>query len=130
MPIELKRVLIADDDPALVELMTEGLAKLPIGVEQAFDGKEALEKVRSGAFDLVLLDIMMPMIDGYHIASEITSTMGEQAPKILYITSRDTKREGHLAGMTGAIGMLQKPFEMKEFREAVCGALGLPSPQV
>jgi DNA-binding response OmpR family regulator len=64
--------------------------------------------------DLILLDIMMPYIDGYHVAYEITAKLGNNAPRIVIITSRDTVREKGIALMSGAHEIIQKPFDLDE----------------
>ena len=69
--------------------------------------------------DLVLLDVMMPYIDGYHVASEICSKMGRNAPKIMIMTSRDTVREKGIALMSGAVSVLQKPFGMLDLHDKI-----------
>jgi DNA-binding response OmpR family regulator len=114
------RILIADDDPDLLELLKMDLSFQEYDILTAVNGKEALEfATKEEGLDLVLLDVMMPYIDGYHVASEICSKMGSNAPKIMIMTSRDTNREKGIALMSGAIAVLQKPFGMAELHKKI-----------
>ena len=73
--------------------------------------------------DLILLDVMMPYIDGYHVAYEVTNKLGAKAPHIIIMTSRDTTREKGIALMSGAHEVIQKPFEMAKLHERVAAVL-------
>ena len=108
-----KRILIADDDPDLVDLLKMDLTHQGYDILVAMNGKEALQMAMSEKVDLVLLDVMMPYIDGYHVAYEVTSKLGSGAPMIVLMTSRDTSREKGIAIMSGAAEVFQKPFEME-----------------
>ena len=114
-----KRILIADDDPDLLELLRMDLTYQGYEVLTAADGKAALQIATSQQLDLCLLDVMMPYIDGYHVASELSQKMGKNVPKIMIMTSRDTVREKGIAMMSGAVSILQKPFEMKVLHDRI-----------
>lgn len=114
-----KRILIADDDPDLLELLKMDLTFQEYDVHTAVNGKEALELATKERFDLVLLDVMMPYIDGYHVASELSNKLGANCPRIMIMTSRDTNREKGIAMMSGAVSILQKPFGMAELHKRV-----------
>jgi len=114
-----KRILIADDDPDLLELLRMDLSFQGYEVFTAADGREALAVAQKETLDLVLLDVMMPYIDGYHVAYEISGKMGPSAPKIIIITSRDTVREKGVAMMSGALMIIQKPFGMSELHKTL-----------
>jgi DNA-binding response OmpR family regulator len=109
-----KRILIADDDPDLLELLKLDLSYNGYDIITAANGKDALATAQVEKVDLILLDVMMPYIDGYHVAYELSNKMGAQTPKIIIMTSRDTVREKGIALMSGAISLLQKPFPMAE----------------
>jgi len=114
-----KRILIADDDPDLLELLKMDLTFQDYEIRTATNGKDALEIATKEKFDLVLLDVMMPYIDGYHVASEISSKLGANAPNIMIMTSRDTQREHGVAMMSGAASVMQKPFGMAELHKKI-----------
>src|ERR1700692_1911618 len=94
-----KRILVADDDPDLLDLLKMDLGFQGYEVLVAANGKDALQTAMSEHLDLVLLDVMMPYIDGYHVAYELTNKLGNKAPCILIMTSRDTQREKGIAIM-------------------------------
>jgi two-component system alkaline phosphatase synthesis response regulator PhoP len=121
-----KRILVADDDPDLLELLKMDLAFQGYEVVAATNGKEALDMASSQKVDLVLLDVMMPYIDGYHVAAELSAKMGKSVPKIVIMTSRDTVREKGIAMMSGAVSVLQKPFEMKTLHDRLKDILEKP----
>ena len=109
---ERKRILIADDDADLVDLLKLELTRKGFDVVTAADGQEALKLAREEKLDLVLLDVMMPGIDGYHVAQELSKTLGEACPKMIIITCRDVSREQGLALMCGASASIQKPIQL------------------
>jgi DNA-binding response OmpR family regulator len=109
-----KRILVADDDPDLLELLKMDLGYQGYEVLAAANGKDALAVATNERLDVVLLDVMMPYIDGYHVAYELSNKLGAQAPKIVIMTSRDTVREKGIAMMSGAVSILQKPFSMAD----------------
>lgn len=109
-----KRILIADDDPDIADLLETYFRKGGYEVTVVVNGKDALRQAENAKFDLVLLDVMMPYIDGYHVASEITSKFGADAPKILIITSRDVASEKGMALLSGASDAVQKPFTLAD----------------
>src|ERR1700758_3690746 len=73
MGIETGRLLVVDDVEMNRDLLSRRLMQQGHTVEVAENGRRALEKVRAGEFDLVLLDIMMPEVDGYQVLKEMTS---------------------------------------------------------
>lgn len=119
-----KRILIADDDPDLIDLLESFFRGQGYDVTAKVNGKDALQAAEEGRYDLVLLDVMMPYIDGYHVASEISSRLGSQAPKIIIMTSRDTASEKGIALLSGANDVVQKPFSLEDISAKVKAALG------
>ncbi len=119
-----KLILIADDDPDLIDLLESYFKGSGYEVTAKVNGKDALQAAESEKFDLVLLDVMMPYIDGYHVASEISSRLGTNAPKIIIMTSRDTASEKGIAMLSGASDVVQKPFSLEEMEAKVKAALG------
>ncbi len=120
-----KRILVADDDPDLIDLLESFLKGEGYEVTAKVNGKDALQAAESERFDLVLLDVMMPYIDGYHVASEISSRLGPAAPKMIIMTSRDTASEKGIALLSGASDVVQKPFSLEEISAKVKSALGV-----
>jgi len=122
-----KRILVADDDPDLLDLLKMDLGFQGYEVLCAANGKDALQLAMAEQLDLVLLDVMMPYIDGYHVAYELTNKLGAKAPRIMIMTSRDTVKEKGIALMSGAAEVLQKPFEMAKLHERIVAVLAKPA---
>lgn len=125
---DTKRILVADDDPDLIYLLETDLKKEGYDVTLATNGKDALQIINKEKFDLVLLDVMMPYIDGYHVAYEISSRHGENTPKVLIMTSRDTAREKGIALMSGAASIIQKPFTLDELHAKLAEIINCQPP--
>jgi DNA-binding response OmpR family regulator len=121
-----KRILVADDDPDLLDLLKMDLTHQGYDIVTAANGKDALQTALNETLDLVLLDVMMPYIDGYHVAYELTNKLGAKAPKIMIMTSRDTVKEKGIALMSGATEVLQKPFEMAKLHDRIKAVLEKP----
>ena len=111
------RILIADDEINILGVLTEVLENAGHEVVGAPDGNEALFQLQSKKFDVALLDVMMPKIDGYHLAQAIHSL--PQPPKIIIMTSRDFDGDQQALVGTGALAFLSKPFSNKDVLEAV-----------
>ncbi|MBI4657046.1 MAG: response regulator [Elusimicrobia bacterium] len=114
-----KRILIADDDPDILDLLESYLVKKGYEVVIVNNGKDAIQKVEYEKFDLLLLDVMMPYIDGYHVAHEISSRLEQNMPRIIIMTSRDVSNEKGIALLSGAQDMIQKPFSLAELENKI-----------
>ena len=121
-----KRILVADDDPDLLDLLKMDLGLQGYEILPAANGKDALQLAMSEKLDLILLDVMMPYIDGYHVAYEVSNKLGLKAPRIVLMTSRDTAREKGVALMSGAEEVIQKPFEMAALHAKLLEILAKP----
>ncbi|MBP7796505.1 MAG: response regulator [Elusimicrobiales bacterium] len=105
------KILIADDDADISELLSNFLASKGHSCDVVNNGKDAILKVRNNEYDLLLLDVIMPYMDGYHVAYEITNNL-ENPPIIIILTSRDIQFEKPIAKMSGAYDIIQKPFKL------------------
>ncbi len=106
------KLLVAEDDENLGMLLADFLRRKGFTVDLAENGKLALEKFRNGKYDFCILDVMMPHVDGFTLATEIRA-VDKQVP-ILFLTAKDLK-EDKLAGFSiGADDYMTKPFIMDE----------------
>lgn len=106
------RILVVDDDRAVRESLRRSLAFNGYSVELAEDGVEALERIASDRPDAVVLDVMMPRLDGLEVCRRLRST-GDDLP-VLVLTARDSVSE-RVAGLdAGADDYLPKPFALEE----------------
>ena len=113
----MKKVLVADDEDELRELLRFSLDNDGFAVTTAKNGKEALDLSRSQKFDVIVMDVMMPIMDGYHASSEITQD--PKAPPVLLLTSRDFDQDQAAIKGSGASAFLSKPFDIPELVKAV-----------
>ncbi len=112
-----KRILVADDDADLLDFLKADLTRAGYEVSTVENGRDALGAILSDhAPDLVLLDVMLPYVDGYHVAQEAVSTLGDKTPPIIILTCRDAAREKGIAFMSGASDFIQKPFDIADLR--------------
>jgi DNA-binding response OmpR family regulator len=119
------KILIADDDPDIVDLLETYFTGREYDVTIVTNGKDALKKAENEKFDIILLDVMMPYIDGYHVAYEISSKQESSSPKIVIMTSRDVSTEKGIALLSGASEVVQKPFSLEDLQSKIDSALGI-----
>jgi two-component system, OmpR family, response regulator len=106
------RVLIVEDEPKLAALLRRGLRKEGMSVDLAARGDEALWKAEATAYDAIVLDLMLPKIDGLEVCRRMRDA-GVWAP-VLMLTARDSVRD-RVAGLdSGADDYLTKPFSYAE----------------
>ncbi|MFF0728937.1 response regulator transcription factor [Streptomyces sp. NPDC004134] len=112
MTEQQQRILIVDDEPAVREALERSLAFEGYGTELAVDGLDALDKAASYRPDLVVLDVLMPRMDGLTAARRLRAA-GDRTP-ILMLTARDTVGDRVTGLDAGADDYLVKPFELDE----------------
>ncbi len=112
-------VLVVDDTPANIDILLEGLGSEPYEVAVAIDGEAALEFVADTVPDLVLLDVMMPGIDGYEVCKQLKENPATAKVPVIFLTALD-KVENKSAGFErGGVDYVTKPFEIVEVRARV-----------
>ena len=105
------RILIVDDEPSITEFVSYAMQKEGYLTEIASDGEEALRKIEQQHFDLFILDIMLPGIDGYELCRRIRTKM---STPILFLSARDTELNKVVGLELGADDYVIKPFDSKE----------------
>lgn len=123
-----KSLLVVDDSATMRQLLCMTLTRVDgitlANITEASDGKDALEKVRSGSFDLVLTDIRMPRMDGLEFIRTVRSELNDQALPIIIISTKGADEDVQLGMDLGASGYLSKPVSMARLREMVTSFLG------
>ncbi len=109
-------VLVVDDDPDMQEVMALTLELGGYQVSRASNGREALELVEAEMPDLILLDMRMPVMDGWAFAAELRRRQGPRAPIVVCTAAEDARRR---AREVDAVGCLSKPFELEEMLRLV-----------
>jgi DNA-binding response OmpR family regulator len=105
------RILIVEDDRKLARLLKKGLDEQSHSVTVAFDGAEGLEAAQYGEFDVLVLDVMLPGLDGFSIVRRLRAA-GSTTP-ILLLTARDAPEDVVVGLDAGADDYLTKPFSFK-----------------
>jgi two-component system chemotaxis response regulator CheY len=105
----MARVLIIDDSEHIRQLLAITLRMKKHEVVQAENGLEGLEKLRGGGFDLVLVDLDMPVMSGLEFLERVRTEIGAKAPRCLVLTA-EAREVRERALSLGAAGALTKPF--------------------
>ena len=106
------KILIVDDEKNIVDILTYNLEKEGYEVEAAYDGRAGLEAARTCAPDLILLDVMLPYMDGFEVCSEIRKT--DRLTPIIMLTAREEERDKVYGLELGADDYITKPFSVRE----------------
>lgn len=126
------RVLVVEDEPKLLKLLGQGLAEAGFSVDGAADGARGLADARTGRYDAVVLDLMLPGMPGIDVLRALRKE-GRATP-VLILTARDGV-EARVAGLdAGADDWMTKPFALAELtarlRALIRRANGAPSPEI
>jgi DNA-binding response OmpR family regulator len=120
MPVKKTTVLVADDDPHLLRLVTRNLQFEGYEVIPASDGQQALEQIEAQSPDLVLLDVMMPKMDGFTLCQRVREF---SAVPIIIVTARGQDQDKVRGLDLGADDYLIKPFSIEELLARVRAVL-------
>jgi len=108
------KILVVDDQPINVQLLKRKLEREGIQVIAAYSGLEALECVNRDKPDLILLDVMMPDMDGIEVCQRLQSSEETRSIPVIFITAR-TSKEGKIEGLgVGAVDYITKPIDLDE----------------
>jgi two-component system, OmpR family, response regulator len=114
------RILLVDDEHAIQTLLSYPLRKDGYDVVQATDGRAALDRFSEGTYDLVVLDLMLPKLDGLEVCRRIRA---RSTVPIIMLTARAEEIDKVVGLEIGADDYITKPFSMREFRSRVKAAL-------
>jgi DNA-binding response OmpR family regulator len=120
MTPDAPRILLVDDEHAVQTLLAYPLRKEGYEVVAATTGPEALDRFRDGKFDLVVLDVMLPQIDGFDVCRELRA---KSTVPIIMLTAKAEEFDKVLGLELGADDYITKPFSLREFRSRVKAAL-------
>ena len=108
----MKRLLLVEDEPGLVLTLTDRLSREGYAVDTSADGESGLERAASSAFDLILLDVMLPRLNGLDVLRELRRR-GNETP-VIVLTARGQVVDKVVGLKLGADDYVTKPFEMME----------------
>jgi DNA-binding response OmpR family regulator len=120
MPTKTARILLVDDERPVQKLLSFPLEKEGYEVVQAHDGQQALARFEEQPFDLVVLDIMLPQLDGLEVCRRLRA---KSSVPIIMLTAKAEEFDKVLGLELGADDYITKPFSMREFRSRVRAAL-------
>jgi two-component system, OmpR family, alkaline phosphatase synthesis response regulator PhoP len=123
-----KRILVVDDDADVVEMLCFNLKKAGFAIGTAFNGVEALKKARSIMPDLILLDLMLPELDGFAVCEILRRDKATASIQIIMLTAMASEL-GRLTGLDcGANDYVSKPFSPKDLVSRVQNLLQQTAP--
>ena len=120
MAQQASRILLVDDEQSVQKLLAFPLRKDGYEVVCAFDGREALDRLRDGSYDLVVLDLMLPKVDGFEVCRQVRAS---SSVPIIMLTARIEEIDKVLGLELGADDYITKPFSVREFRSRVKAVL-------
>jgi CheY-like chemotaxis protein len=112
------KILLVEDDPSNQLLMKFCLTKTSFSYDLAENGQEAVEKFKQGAYDLVLMDINMPVMDGYEATQNIREFEKKNQRRettIMALTANVTQEDRQKCMQSGCTDIIEKPFKVLEF---------------
>ena len=112
-------VLVADDDPEILTLLSLRLKQRGYEVYEAIDGEKALEEARAKSPDLVILDVMMPQKNGWEVARELKHDEKTKGIGIIVLTAIGEKINEITSPLYGADEFIDKPFEFDHLEKAI-----------
>jgi DNA-binding response OmpR family regulator len=120
MASQAPRILLVDDEQSVQKLLSFPLRKEGYEVVPALDGRQALDRLRETNFDLVVLDLMLPQVDGFEVCRQVRA---RSSVPIIMLTARADEIDKVLGLELGADDYITKPFSVREFRSRVKAVL-------
>ncbi len=118
------RILVVDDERLITTMLKDILEAHGYEVLVAYDGQEGLKRARTWRPDLIILDIMMPKLDGFKMARLLKGDRNFQHIPIIILTAKAGEQDALISKMSGADVYLVKPVEPKQLLEQITGLLG------
>lgn len=119
-----RKVLVVDDEKHLVKIITFNLRQKGYETESACNGKECLEKVESFRPDLIILDVMMPIMSGYEVCEKMKGSDETRAIPIILLTAKGQELDRDKGEKFGADEYMTKPFSPRLLMSTVARLLG------
>jgi len=113
------KILIVDDEPNIVLAIEFLLQREGYRTEKAFDGLQALEKAADFQPNIIILDVMMPGMNGFEVGQQIRKMSALEHTKIIFLTAKGTQRDKQTGYASGAEVYMIKPFDNDELVMAV-----------
>lgn len=119
-----KTVLVVEDKASLTQMLQFLFLSKGLNVQIAYNGEEALEKARALHPNLILLDIMMPKMDGFEVLEKLKNEENTSGIPVIMLTARKSREDMNRASELGAVEYITKPFKAVEVVDKVLRHLG------
>jgi DNA-binding response OmpR family regulator len=120
-------VLVVDDEPQVVWMLQFSLRAEGYETYSARDGRSALEEIRAHRPKVMLLDVMMPVMDGWSVLEQIQSLPAEDRPRVVVVSARSNLRDRAKAAELGADAFVPKPFNVDDLLAVLRGLADPPA---
>jgi CheY-like chemotaxis protein len=127
MPKSVTRVLVVEDNPDFGDLMRVLLARYKIEAVVMTSGEKALTCLSKEIFDLILLDIALPGMNGLEVCHQIKATPRLKHIPVIFVSGQTSEAYKREAKRLGAVDYIQKPFELLPFLKCIMGHMNLPA---
>lgn len=117
--VATKKVLVVDDDAQICKSLVQFLKFEGFEAESAYDGQDGWEKVQAGNFDLMILDIMMPRMNGFEVLEAVRGSQEYQDLPVILLTAKSDSRDVMEAHRAGATSYLVKPFNLDDLADVI-----------
>ncbi len=120
------KILVVDDDEQILRFVSKALAENDMEIDTASDGREAIERLARDAYSVLLLDVLMPEVDGLQVLMELKKSPPDKMPCVIAMSGGGQSLPGwyagHLVEMMGAESVLYKPFSVDELLTRISAA--------
>ncbi|HEX2424559.1 MAG TPA: response regulator [Actinomycetota bacterium] len=123
-------VLVVDDEPQVIWMLQFSLQAEGYATFAARDGRSALEEIRAHHPNLMLLDIMMPVMDGWAVLEQMQAIPPEDRPRVIVVSARSSLRDRAKAAELGADAFVSKPFNVDDLLAVLHGLSDAPADAV
>jgi twitching motility two-component system response regulator PilG len=118
------RILLVEDEESLLKLESILLSSKGYSVTGVMDGRSAMEEITANKYDLVLLDIMLPEIDGFEVCRRIKANPETRHIPVVMLTAKKSADDLERGMQAGAAAYITKPFKSAKVMEVIAGLLG------
>ncbi|MBW3587996.1 MAG: response regulator transcription factor [Actinobacteria bacterium] len=115
----MARILVVDDEPAILQMLKMNLEMEGYEAILAGDGETAIKRIEFEQPDIVLLDIMMPALDGWQVLQRLQEMSLSKPPKVLVVTAKGGEHDVSKVFELGAVDYIAKPFDVEDLLERV-----------
>ena len=121
------KILLVDDEPSIVKMVGKRLEVEGFDVMVAMDGQDALKKAQADSPQLIILDLMLPKLNGYEVCTMLKQDGRYQHIPVILFTAKTQEKDAQMGLACGANAYLRKPFQAKELLDQIRALVNQPS---